>query len=554
MRVDRILIIGYATRLVTATCLIAGLVLGMLLTFASSPTYSATSRVLVSPDPQALKQTKESGALLSYDTQRTLTYAEVAKSSVVVGPVVTSLRLASADAGVDAIAVPGSQLVEITATASTPSKAAALANGVADQLVKQIATIERPTGGGPPTLDGMVVLHASPPGGPARPLVRNLLLGLLLGLIVAALGALARLAFGRDVTDADAVIDVTGAPPIGTVVAVRGAGAGQALIVREQPQSAATECYRRLAATLQHHDLANPARSLVVAGVNKRSGGSNVAANLAVAVAEVGHRVVVVDADLRQPRLAESFGAAAAPGIAEALDGGMDVRPSFQPCGRGQLAVVPAGGSVANPGALLGSPATREFLQELTALADVVIIDAPPMLDVSDGTALAAVAEGVLLVVRYGRVRGPELQQAADLLDQVHARFIGTVLLGVPGRAKRIAFGAARPPVGPARGPVAATPDPNATAPPSTPAAADPGRTRTPSPTAGEHQVGRRDRPARPSGALDAPGADWGAPAAADTAVHRCLPAVPGRALAAVRQVVPEDLRLTDSRPHAVRL
>jgi len=448
LRLDRVVFIAYATRRVIAICLIAGLLLAGVFTVLSPAAYTATSRALVSPNAEVLAETQEGGAVIAFAQQRAQTYAELVGSPTVVNPVARQLRIDVSDTRLEkmisAEVVPGTQLIEITATGTTPTQSATLANGVADQLAREVSRLEQQGSGATPTVVVNVVQRASLPAGPAKPLVRNLIFGLLAGLLVAVLAFLARLAFGQDLTDADAIVAVTGAPPIASVGARRGSRRS-VLAVRDRPLSAEAEDYRRLATSLQYHDTEKPARSVVVAGVLGGTGTSTVTANLATALAENGRRVIVIDGDLHSPTLPAIFGVDPCPGFTEALAGRLDAEQLFQPCGRGQLAVLPPGELPANPGALTGSPETSELIQKLTLISDIVLIDSPALLEYSDGIALAAVTEGTVLVVRYGKVGRTQLQQAVDLIDQVRARLIGTVFHGVPRRGPGTVTPARRP-------------------------------------------------------------------------------------------------------------
>ncbi len=436
MRLDRAVFLAYVGRWVTALFLVTGLLLAGLLTLVTPQTYSATSRALVSPNSEVLAKTQESGALIAFAQNRAQTYAEVVSSPSVVNPVAARLGIAGSDAEwaemVSAEVVPGTQLIEIKVRTPKAGQAADFANALAEQITREATRVEQQGAGGTVTIVVTVVQRASPPPSQGKPFVRNLLIGLLLGILVAVLVFLARLAFGQNLTDVDTVIEVTGAPPLASVTKRR-SSARPPLVVRDQPRSAAAEDYRRLAASLQFHDTQHPARSVVIAGVTGNSGASTVTANLAVAIAESGRRVVVVDGNLHAPALPRIFGVEASPGFTEALSGALDVETLFRPCGKGQLAVVPPGKLPDNPGALVSSADTAALIQTMMPIADLVLIDAPALLTYSDATSFAAITEGTILVVAYGKVGRGELQGAVDVLDQVHAPLIGTVFFGVPG-------------------------------------------------------------------------------------------------------------------------
>ncbi|MBN1813497.1 MAG: CpsD/CapB family tyrosine-protein kinase, partial [Anaerolineae bacterium] len=176
-----------------------------------------------------------------------------------------------------------------------------------------------------------------------------------------------------------------------------------------------------------------PIRTLLVTSAGPTEGKSTTAANLAVAMAQAGLKVVVLDADLRRPRIHKIFGLHPRGGLTGSLlEGNMDGR--LQPSQVEGLAVLPAGELPPNPSELLGSKRLRELLDELAEDADVVVIDSPPVLPVTDAAVLAREVDGVLLVVDAGATRQEVVQRAVEGLRQVGAHLIGVVLNRVPTR------------------------------------------------------------------------------------------------------------------------
>jgi capsular exopolysaccharide synthesis family protein len=163
-------------------------------------------------------------------------------------------------------------------------------------------------------------------------------------------------------------------------------------------------------------------------------GKSITVANLAVAMAQTGIKVAVVDADLRRPRQHHIFSLKQDQGLTESLlagrvDGNLRLSESVD-----GLRVLPSGELPPNPAELLGSRRMEDLLSELAGQVDLVIIDSPPLLPVTDAAVLAQRVDGVLLVLQAGRTRRAEAQHAIERLRQVNANVIGAVLNSVPMR------------------------------------------------------------------------------------------------------------------------
>lgn len=201
--------------------------------------------------------------------------------------------------------------------------------------------------------------------------------------------------------------------------------------------SVAAESYRRLRTSLRFSSVGSTRRTIVVTSSDEGEGKSTVVANLAVALAETGLRVVVISADLRRPSLAGIFGLEEGPiGLTDVLLGESSIEDAVQRVTLGSgshLHVLPAGTLPSNPGEVLGSVAMRQVLDRLEAAgADYVLIDTPPVLPVADALTLAQFADGVLVVTMADGTRKGHLAESLDRLEQVHADIVGVVINAVP--------------------------------------------------------------------------------------------------------------------------
>jgi non-specific protein-tyrosine kinase len=200
------------------------------------------------------------------------------------------------------------------------------------------------------------------------------------------------------------------------------------LVSLAEPASPAAEAYRSLRVALQFSGLDQSIEVLMVTSAASSEGKSTTAANLAVAAARGGQRVLVVDADQRRPRLHEFFGCQAEPGLTSVLLGDK-LRDCIQPVsGIENLGLVAAGPPPPDPAEVLGSAPVGALFAELREIADLVIVDTPPVVPVADALAVSHHADGTLLVASAGRSSKRELARAVELLQQINSPIVGTTL------------------------------------------------------------------------------------------------------------------------------
>jgi capsular exopolysaccharide synthesis family protein len=203
------------------------------------------------------------------------------------------------------------------------------------------------------------------------------------------------------------------------------------LLVVAQPESPIAQSFRMLAATIRFLQADFPMRTLLVTSPTSSEGKSVVAANLAAALAMSGLRVAVVDADFRLARQHRLFGLFKANGLAESLQGG-SIDGNMQHTSVAGLEVLTCGTPPADPTSLVDSPNLPKLLAGLGVNADIVVIDAPPVLPVADSAIIARASDAVLLVVRADHTHGTAAVRAVETLRQANDRLVGAVLNGVP--------------------------------------------------------------------------------------------------------------------------
>lgn len=199
------------------------------------------------------------------------------------------------------------------------------------------------------------------------------------------------------------------------------------LITLSDPRSPAAEAYQSLRTNIEFSGLETTLRSLLVTGADPETDKSVALANLAVVMAQAGDRVVVVDGDLRRPRQHEIFGVANSQGLTDWLK--ESGAPALLETAVPNLRVLPSGPLPPNPVALLSGNRLAELLELLGGEASYVLVDAPPVLAVTDAALWAGKVDGVLLAVHAGRTKREHAQRAKSVLEKVQARILGAVLL-----------------------------------------------------------------------------------------------------------------------------
>ena len=336
-------------------------------------------------------------------------------------------------------------LVTVNARADDPAKAARLANAWMTALSEEVAQLENVD----PATDkqGLRLLSYGNSQGASQVLPRsnlNLLAGLVLGVLLGFAYALIRHQFDRRLRSSEEVEKKFGVSVIGLVpqsshmrqegskaltLAVTNAGANGG--------TSTAEAFRKLRTNLAFMDVDNPPRVIVVTSPKQSDGKSTIAANLAAAIAIGGQPVTLIDGDLRRPTVADSLAIVDGAGLTDILVGRVSAADVVQnhPDVPG-LRVLASGAIPPNPSELLGSQAMRHLVAEL-AQGAMVIIDAPPLLPVTDAAVLTRSADGAIVVITHGGTLDTELQASLNHISNVHGRTLGIVF----NRMRRSASG-----------------------------------------------------------------------------------------------------------------
>jgi capsular exopolysaccharide synthesis family protein len=282
--------------------------------------------------------------------------------------------------------------------------------------------VELSAGGGAEVLSTAWVPDT--PVSPNLPL--NLAIGLVVGIFLGSALAFVRDYFDDSVKTKEMAERVTGVTTLGLIPKAEGGGD---LVTVTQPNGPAAEAFRLLRTSVKFLSLERQVRVVQVTSPSPGEGKTMVAVNLAVAFAQAGDRVVLVGGDLRRPRMEEVLDVSLTPGLTAVLIGDVTLPQAIQSAASvPNLSVLSAGYPPPNPSELLSGERARRLIDVLGQTYDVVVIDSPPVLPVTDSLVLSRMADTTLLVTSANKTSKRSLTRAVELLRQVDAPLVGTVL------------------------------------------------------------------------------------------------------------------------------
>lgn len=421
-----------------AGCVVVVVAIAAAVTLEMTPEYQSQAQLFVSTPADNSVSTAYQGGLFS--AQQVTSYAELVGSRALSRRVIADLGLehsspAAMSEQVSASVVPDTVLISVTATDPSPKRAQAIAQATAEELSGAVRRLETPPGKKRAPIKASVSDHASLPTSPVSPNpLGNVGLGILLGLLLGFGLAVLRELLDTSVKTAEDVDEVAHAPVLGTI-AFDSAASRRPLVTDLDTHAPRIEAFRVLRTNMQFIDVDAKNRVYVVSSSVPTEGKTTTATNLAITLAQAGERVLLLEGDLRRPKMADNLGLEAAVGLTTVLLGRIGVHEATQhPLAAPELSVLTSGGLPPNPSELLQSNAMVELLHELRNDYDVIIIDAPPLLPVTDAALLAARSDGALLVVRHSKTTRDQLSHTIGRLDAVGAKTLGVVLNMIPRR------------------------------------------------------------------------------------------------------------------------
>lgn len=428
--------------LITAMTLL-GVVTGAGVSILMTPKYEASTELYVSVrgEGQGIVDLAQGSSVAR---QSVSTYAAIATTESVLGPVIEELDLDVSSRTlalqIQAKAPLNQSLVILTVTDDDAEQARDIANAVGKSLKSVVEkNLEASRVEGDPSLVSLnTVQPATLPTSAVSPRVPlNVALGTLVGLALGLGLAVLRFILDTRIHSLHDVEQVTNAPILGGINFESDASK-HPLIVHSDPRSPRAESFRTLRTNLQFLGVSDSAeqhaRTFVISSAGPGEGKSTTSANLSIALAETGSRVLLIDADLRLPAIAKYMGLEGGVGLTDILIGRAEVADVLQRWGRNEMYVLPSGKIPPNPSELLGSQAMDELLEVAGEYFDYVIIDSPPILLVTDAAVIGKRTNGVLLVAAAASTRKQSLVGAVNSLITAGCRLRGVVMTMLPAK------------------------------------------------------------------------------------------------------------------------
>ena len=390
--------------------------------YVSTPGSSTTSNQLSGNDQFAERRANSYVELLSSERLAELIIADTrlpVKPGAIMGEISASAPL---------------NTVLVKATVMDPSKQRGflIAQSVASQFPGMVDRLDN-AGLAKPAVELSVVsgptLH-NVPVSPRKNL--NLALGIGVGLIVGIMLAIGRELMDTTVRSPAMLQELFSEPMIGTIPFDASVHVAP-LIVGGQARSARAEAMRQIRTSLQFVDVDSPPQVILVTSSTASEGKSTTATNLALAFAETDLKVLLIEADMRRPRVTDYLGVERTVGLSNILANHVELDLVLQSWGD-NLKVLPSGPTPPNAPAMLGSQRMAALISTLRSKFDIVIIDTPPVLPVTDAALVATLTDGVVMVARHGKVTRTQLTTAVQNLTAVNANILGFVLNAIPRR------------------------------------------------------------------------------------------------------------------------
>jgi capsular exopolysaccharide synthesis family protein len=403
-------------------------------TVLATPLYQSVAKVFVATQASGSVSDLVSGS--SFTQQRVKSYADLVTSPSVLDPVVNSLNIKQKRADfvkrISATVPLDEVVIQIAVLDESPRKAARIANAIAKTLAETVSNIETPLNGQASPVKISTVqrgTHATTAETP-KPLL-NLALGLLIGLVLGVGVAVLRESLDikvRSVKDLESLGEVN----ILGGIAFDPAFSTNPLIVHEHPKSRRAEAFRQLRTNIEFVEAAQEKNSVVVTSAIPGDGKTTTICNLAIALAQSGKKVLLIDCDLRKPKVARYMGIDGTAGITSYLIGKASLQDVVQTWGKLNLHVLPAGKVPPNPSELLGSAKMESLLGFLESQYDIILIDSAPLLPVTDAAVLSRMTGGIALVVSVGKTTNPQLRAAVGHLTAVNGSLLGFIMNKIP--------------------------------------------------------------------------------------------------------------------------
>jgi succinoglycan biosynthesis transport protein ExoP len=428
-----------------------GATLGLIVSIASPKMYEAQSQIFIStPTPAVDIGAMQQGS--SFAQQRVISYSRVITGPATLVPVIEKLGLkmsASELAGKISSAAPlGTVLINITVSDLSPVRTAAIANAVAIQFGETIESLELPQFGDSAGVKSTMVRAAEVPQNPSSPNKKlNVLTGLLSGFVIACLIGIVRQIFDSSVKNASHLLG----RPLLTTVFFDSDAAEKPLISDIGTYSVRAESFRHLRTALKFPRNKNHCDVIAVTSAFPGEGKTTTSINLAISFAQTGLKVALIEGDMRRPSFKKYFHKSnqdqmGLTGLLNLIENGKapkSYQKYFEIFGSDENCIEWLGSGLIpdNPAEKLGSAAMIELIEGLRTEYDIVIIDTPPALPVTDAAVISTTVDSVLIVAKAGVTRQSHVAGVFEILDNLKSTTLGVVLNMIPVNSRGEEYG-----------------------------------------------------------------------------------------------------------------
>ncbi|SHK36966.1 capsular exopolysaccharide family [Anaerobranca californiensis DSM 14826] len=352
------------------------------------------------------------------------TYSEIASSRTIAEEVINNLKLNMSygefSNKVRVNSVRDTEVIEIKVQDTNPQLAARIANELSEVFIDRIHEFIK--------MENVRILdYAVVPSNPIKPRpMLNIAIALVLGLMI-GIGLVFLLEYlDNSFKGPDDVEKRLNLPVLGAVPAVENENSLR-LITMKDPKSPISEAYRILRTNIQFSNLDNKLKTILVTSSGPAEGKSTTISNLAVTMVNMGHKVLLIDADFRKPQIHKIFNLSNDVGMTNILMG-EKLEDVIHTVGGLKLDIITTGPIPPNPSEILGSNAMKKFIEQCKEYYDIILIDSPPAGIVTDAAVLSKITDGTLFVVAAGQTTIELAQKAKDMLDKVQAKVIGVLV------------------------------------------------------------------------------------------------------------------------------
>ncbi|WP_278276561.1 polysaccharide biosynthesis tyrosine autokinase [Anaerobranca gottschalkii] len=353
------------------------------------------------------------------------TYSEIASSRTIADEVIRNLNLNMSygefSGKVQVTSIRDTEVIEIKVQDTNPQLAARIANELSEVFIRRIHEFIKKE-------NVQILDYAVIPTNPIKPRpMLNITIAFVLGVMI-GVGLVFLLEYlDNSVKGPDDVEKRLNLPVLGAVPLMEGNENQLKLITMKDPKSPISEAYRMLRTNIQFSNLDNELKTILVTSSGPAEGKSTSISNLAVTMVNMGHKVLLIDADLRKPQIHKIFNLDNDAGMTNILMGEKIENVVHSISGM-KLDIITTGPIPPNPSEILGSKAMKNFIEQCKEKYDIILIDSPPVAVVTDAAVLSKITDGTLFVVAAGQTTMDIAMKAKDMLDKVQAKVIGVLV------------------------------------------------------------------------------------------------------------------------------